>query len=134
MSSIPCCRPQKPIMPARDFSAVETQPSAESTVAQPTPEGTEPNAEITIVKSTPEGMPSEGGPPEGGQNVCMPMSTAAASQQSIKMLDLSDDIPENMDDQLPPGMHRRLEKCHLEGFIECVKEHVASLAKCNIRK
>ena len=138
--SIPCCRQQKPIAPPGDF-AVAVQPSAERTVAQPTPEGRQLSAEIGTVKPIPEGslplggglpggsLPPEGSPPEGRQNVCLPVS-----QQSIKLLDLGDDDIPDMDDQLPPGMQRRLEKCHLEGFIECVKEHVTSLATCKIRK
>ena len=51
--------------------------------------------------------------------------------QPSKLLDLGDDIPDDMDDQVPLGLQRRLEKCHPEGFIECVCEHVRSLARCN---
>ena len=54
-----------------------------------------------------------------------------ARPQPSKLLDL--DLPDSMDDQVPYALQRRLEKCHEEGFVECVREHVASLAKCNKR-
>ena len=123
ISSIPCCRPQNPA-PVADSVAVSIQPSAESTVAEPTPEGSQSSAESTSVQPK----------PEESQNICMPVTSTTASQQSTNLLDLGDDMPKDMDDQVPPGMQRRLEKCHIEGFIECVKEHVSALANCKIRK
>jgi len=51
--------------------------------------------------------------------------------QPSKLLDLGEDLPSDMDDQVPFGLQRRLEKCHAEGFVECVYEHVQSLARCN---
>ncbi|GKY98581.1 hypothetical protein MPSEU_000814900 [Mayamaea pseudoterrestris] len=50
--------------------------------------------------------------------------------QPASLLDLGEDLPDSMDDQVPYALQRRLEKCHAEGFVECVKEHVAALAKC----
>ena len=58
---------------------------------------------------------------------------AQRPQPSI-LLDLGDDLPGNMDDQVPFGLQRRLEKCHAEGFVQCVRKHVESLARCNKRK
>jgi acetoin utilization deacetylase AcuC-like enzyme len=46
---------------------------------------------------------------------------------------LLEELPDSMDDQLPDKMPRRLEKCHQEGFIECVQAHVSALAKSNMR-
>lgn len=51
--------------------------------------------------------------------------------QPSKLLDLGDDIPSNMDDQVPFALQVRLEKCNAEGFVECVRHHVQSLAQCN---
>jgi hypothetical protein len=60
-------------------------------------------------------------------------AAARASQQQLKLLDLGRDLPESMDDQVPPGMQKKLDKCHEEGFVDCVREHVESLAECNDR-
>ena len=51
--------------------------------------------------------------------------------QPSKLLDLGDDLPDDIDDQVPLALQRRLEKCHAEGFVNCVCEHVSSLARCN---
>lgn len=53
--------------------------------------------------------------------------------QPSKLLDLGEDLPDTMDDQVPYGLQRRLERCHTEGFVQCVREHVGSLARCNTR-
>jgi acetoin utilization deacetylase AcuC-like enzyme len=53
--------------------------------------------------------------------------------QPSRLLDLSETIPDNMDDQVPYPLQVRLEKCHTEGFVECVYEHVSSLARCTDR-
>lgn len=45
------------------------------------------------------------------------------------LLDVGADLPDWMDDQVPYALQRRLEKCQAEGFVECVKEHIAALAK-----
>jgi hypothetical protein len=62
------------------------------------------------------------------------LARSAQRPQPSKLLDLGADLPDDMDDQVPYALQRRLEKCHLEGFVECVKEHVAALAKCSRRK
>lgn len=51
--------------------------------------------------------------------------------QPSQLLDLGDDLPEDMDDQVPYPLQVRLEKCQAEGFVECVFEHVQSLVRCN---
>jgi acetoin utilization deacetylase AcuC-like enzyme len=51
----------------------------------------------------------------------------------LEILDLGDELPENMKDDMPYLLMKRLDKCHSEGFIDCVREHVATLAKCNLR-
>lgn len=63
-----------------------------------------------------------------------PSEPSPSPQPSYKIYDLGDDLPEDMDDQLPAGVRRLVEKCHLEGFTECVKEHVGALANCRVRK
>ena len=106
---IPCCRIQK--------NSVNMMPKPES--------GTET-----------KGGDNSTGTSEGaseGEALCQPVSVEN-QQQVSKLLDLGDDMPEDMDDQIPPGMPRRLDRCHLEGFIQCVQAHVSALANCKIRK
>lgn len=67
--------------------------------------------------------------------VCQEVSKDAANQgqQSLpkqpKLLNL-DSLPDDMDDQVPLALQRRLEKCMGEGFVECVEEHVKALIRC----
>lgn len=108
---IPCCRPQR-ILPPPTIN--QSNDDAQSNGS------TEPKEAL-----------------ENGQNTCQPITNADPLQQveqQYKLLDLGDELPDDMDDQVPQGMQRRLDKCHLEGFIQCVKEHVGSLAKCSARK
>ncbi|GAX15787.1 histone deacetylase 6 [Fistulifera solaris] len=49
--------------------------------------------------------------------------------QPSRLLDLGDDLPSDMDDQVPLALQARLEKCYAEGFIDCVCEHVRALAR-----
>lgn len=49
--------------------------------------------------------------------------------QPSRLLELGDDLPSDMDDQVPLALQTRLEKCYEEGFIECVREHVRTLAR-----
>jgi len=51
--------------------------------------------------------------------------------EPMKILDLGDDLPDTMDDHIDPILAQKLDRCHQEGFLECVKEHVGSLAKNN---
>jgi acetoin utilization deacetylase AcuC-like enzyme len=53
--------------------------------------------------------------------------------QPSKLLELDDFLPDEMDDQVTPGMQRKLERCHAEGFVDCVREHVSSLWHNNSR-
>jgi acetoin utilization deacetylase AcuC-like enzyme len=55
------------------------------------------------------------------------------SLKPLQVLDLGDDLPSNMMDDVPYALGKRLEKCHAEGFMQCVREHVRTLAKCNKR-
>lgn len=54
-------------------------------------------------------------------------------QQPSKLGMPDEDMPDSMDDQMPYAMQRRLERCHAEGFIDCVREHVKSLGNNNKR-
>jgi len=48
-----------------------------------------------------------------------------------KLLDLGSDLSDSMEDTVDPVLRQKLDRCHQEGFLECVKEHVSSLAEHN---
>jgi hypothetical protein len=54
--------------------------------------------------------------------------------KALEILDLGDDLPANMKDDMPYALMKRLDRCHAEGFVDCVREHIIALAKCNARK
>uniref|UniRef100_A0A7S4IKF4 histone deacetylase n=1 Tax=Odontella aurita TaxID=265563 RepID=A0A7S4IKF4_9STRA len=49
----------------------------------------------------------------------------------VKLLDLGDDLPDSMEDPVTPHLQQKLERCHQEGFMDCVQAHVGSLSKCS---
>jgi acetoin utilization deacetylase AcuC-like enzyme len=53
----------------------------------------------------------------------------------LQCLDLGSDLPPYMMDVISSyALQKRLDKCHQEGFIHCVREHVGALARCNVVK
>jgi len=60
-------------------------------------------------------------------------SQSQVQQPQQQVLDLGSDLPENMEDQVPANIAKTLDRCHAEGFVDCVREHVGSLAKSNDR-
>jgi len=112
---IPCCRPQKDLF----------LPSKPEQNANGTANGPQELVPIGVSMVIPSSQGAEA-----------PSSPQPPSQrpQPSKLLDLGDLLPSDMDDQVPYGLQRRLEKCHAEGFVDCVREHVKSLAKCNKRR
>jgi hypothetical protein len=75
---------------------------------------------------------------EGGYGVpcCTPrMGLFLPTNEPEQLLDLGDNLPDNMPDPVTnASMRQKLNKCHKEGFVECVKEHVTSFVKSNQRK
>jgi acetoin utilization deacetylase AcuC-like enzyme len=52
--------------------------------------------------------------------------------QPSRLLKLDGNLPDDMDDQVPYPLQVRLEKCNVEGFVECVFEHVSALSRCSV--
>lgn len=50
-----------------------------------------------------------------------------------RFLDLGSDLPPDMKDEIPFTLRQKLDKCHAEGFLECIKEHVNGFINCNKR-
>ena len=104
---VPCCRAQKDIfLPQSE----QSQPPADSQVSA--------YSDITTDTAPAQTSPK----PHSERRI-----------QPSKLANIGDDLPDDMDDQVTPVMQRKLEKCHAEGFIDCVKEHVVSLNACNKR-
>jgi acetoin utilization deacetylase AcuC-like enzyme len=111
---VPCCRPQR------------------DDVFLPTPQPSHLNGASTHFSTRDESNQSNG-------NAVSSLPTPDAPRvskrpQPSQLLDLGADLPDNMDDQVPYGLQKRLEKCHAEGFVQCVQKHVESLSRCNRRK
>ena len=75
---------------------------------------------------------------EGGYGVpcCRPLKDLflpSAITQSHKYFDLGSDLPTTMDDNVDESMQQALDKCHAEGFLQCVEEHVRALSRNNNR-
>lgn len=103
---VPCCRPQENLTDHPDFLQAST----------------EGEQKLTVEKS--------------GVEECSehpPTLKADVPIKPLELLDLGEDIPDDMKDVLPYPLMKRLDKCHQEGFIDCVREHVRSLAKSNTR-
>ena len=49
----------------------------------------------------------------------------------MKILKLGDDLPDSMEDPLDWALSQKLDKCHQEGFIDCVQKHVSNLSECS---
>ena len=50
-------------------------------------------------------------------------------------LDLGEDLPPEMADVISSyALQKKLDKCHAEGFLHSVREHVSALARCNSPK
>ena len=64
---------------------------------------------------------------EGGYGVprCQPREDLfLPNNPEERFLQLGDDHPADMKDDVPFTLRQKLDRCHAEGFIECVKEHV----------
>ena len=139
---VPCCRPQKDLFLPKDSNDTNNKStdkeigegnSAANNNGQSSMEHTEGQnisiSETTNVTGTRTGNTSN------TTDVAVAVNHSNGKTwkrpQPSKLLDLGDDLPESMDDQVPYALQARLEKCHHEGFVDCVFHHVQSLVQCN---
>ena len=150
---VPCCRPQRTLfVPPEKQDGQSQKAEVEQKERAPSEATTEQAGEKAPVQGTEKPKEFEQGPYGGVPQEKMPekpvdqekkdesaqmptpvVPADAEIPQPSKLLDLGEDLPPDMDDQVPFALQRRLEKCHAEGFIECVESHVKSLVKCNTR-
>ena len=157
---VPCCRPQKDIFLPEGAPAT-SQTIVKSSAAAPEPNMSLKKPVVTgackantdlgadnFVAARPSGgngslnpIPQSGADNTDGESQVKLTESKLSDNivrfppkqrpQPSKLLDLGVDLPENMDDQVPYALQIRLEKCHAEGFVDCVFEHVQSLVRCN---
>ena len=72
---------------------------------------------------------------EGGYGVpcCQPRDDLFAPNPDEKLFEVGSVLPSDMKDDMPFTLRQKLDKCHQEGFCECVKEHVTGFINCNKR-
>lgn len=59
-------------------------------------------------------------------------TSATIRPSQLQCLELGSDLPPEMTDVISSyALQKRLDKCHQEGFVHCVTEHVSALARCN---
>ena len=142
---VPCCRPQNDLFLPKDSNSTDNITEKESNDDNISNGATTVNAsEKTTTNTEDQNNPSieasgtnAKGPTAGYTAKAGEVSTSVINDktwkrpQPSKLLDLGDDLPESMDDQVPLALQARLEKCHNEGFVDCVFHHVQSLVQCN---
>ena len=105
---VPCCRPQQDNLFLPPNTGANTSASATA----------KPGGSVADT---------------GGKGAVRNPAELGKRIQPQKLLDI-DEMPEDMDDQVTAGMQRKLERCHQEGFIDCVREHVKAFHRNNSRK
>lgn len=74
--------------------------------------------------------------PEASAGTNTATNTDSKSKQALPVqlecLELGTDLPPSMADIISSyALQKQLNKCHQEGFVHCVTEHVSALARCN---
>jgi acetoin utilization deacetylase AcuC-like enzyme len=95
----------------------------------------QPMSDENVTSESEDNVAANDGQPAEQQPVTQAakQSRLPGSETQPKILELGEDLPPGMRDEVPANLQRRLEKCHSEGFIDCVRHHVQSLVNCNAR-
>jgi len=113
---VPCCRP-----PETQFLPDNLKPSAGG--------GGMGTSSQTAAAAGTSGKATANG--SSGASSAQTVQQVMQQLKPIQLLDLGDELPANMPDPVTYNLGKRLEKCHAEGFMHCVQEHVQTLGKCN---
>jgi acetoin utilization deacetylase AcuC-like enzyme len=105
---VPCCR-----LPANLFDPEEAKKRA-------------------AMKNRQSENPSENTQEQGTSDVEVNIKQEP-KQKPLQLLDLGEDLPQNMPDEVPYILGKRLDKCHQEGFMQCVRDHILALSKSSDR-
>jgi acetoin utilization deacetylase AcuC-like enzyme len=138
---VPCCRPQH-FPPAKEVAESDESKAGESK-RPPKEESRAVVANAMTSQSLEEGLKNSTAQaatnPETNTSTT-PTSSAdhpmlALQEQIVPLqcLDLGEDLPPDMPDIISSYViQKRLDRCHSEGFVQCVQEHVTALARCNV--
>ncbi|CAJ1933888.1 unnamed protein product [Cylindrotheca closterium] len=129
---VPCCQPPVNLFdPEEALKQVALQDQQKQETREiPT------NGSTTAPSTLPAEVEQPPKPSIDTQTAERSVYTASKSDSAAKPLDLlelGDDLPETMKDDVDIGLARRLDRCHKEGFMHCVREHVKALEKSNAR-
>lgn len=124
---VPCCRPQH-FPPTSDVPSKSVQ---EGSSAQGRSEG----GSLVSPDVSPEGQISTAFASNAASTD--PTRPEAPAQppleEPLQCLDLGEELPADMPDVVSSyALQKRLDRCHAEGFIHCVREHVSALVRCNV--
>jgi hypothetical protein len=127
---VPCCRPQQfpPTIeePTKTDQGGELALNANSTSSVSIPD-VPPQGQKATVPAVVEKVGAVGGPGS--------LELPAKQEQMVPLqcLDLGEELPPDMPDVVSSyALQKRLDRCHAEGFIQCVREHVSALLRCNV--
>jgi acetoin utilization deacetylase AcuC-like enzyme len=114
LSTVPCCRPQ--YFPSGPEGSDSTDPRAT-------------NGEKDAAQPVQTAQPIEKPVDTEGSGLLAALPTA---EEEMVCLDLGSDMPPDMKDAVASyALQKQLNRCHAEGFIHAVREHVSGLARCN---
>jgi len=144
---VPCCRIQANLFDpeaakARASEAAKAKASEVTEVR--VSEAAEESSEVSKEAGEAAKQASETGKSEmaqeskalnngGADSAADIVKPAGPPLKQLAILDLGDDLPASMKDEMDYDLQKLLDKCHAEGFIDCVREHVSTLARCNTR-
>jgi hypothetical protein len=127
---VPCCRPQH--FPPTTEAPTKANPEGDQALeVNATSRVSAPNV-LPEGQQTTEPAKLERGGEDGGTD-----STVQPPKQEqmvpLQCLDLGEELPPDMPDVVSSyTLQKRLDRCHAEGFIHCVREHVSALVRCNV--
>jgi acetoin utilization deacetylase AcuC-like enzyme len=135
---VPCCRPQIDVFLPKDGTSTDKESydvnkvngTSKVDAVEQTATHKDDKSNRTTETGTATGT-STGNTSKTEVTASVNNDKSSKRPQPSKLLDLGDDLPESMDDQVPFALQARLEKCHSEGFVDCVFHHVQSLVQCN---
>jgi len=125
---VPCCRP-----PVDLFDPEEALKRAARQDQQNQENPTNRSTTISPVEANQVPKPPNNTPATVNASTASSAAKPDSTTKPLDVLDLGDELPDTMKDDVNMPLARRLDRCHKEGFMHCVREHVKALEKSNAR-